>query len=87
MANSGEKWGKVMKSGKSGKKWERVGKSGESEEKWRKGWLSKDTYINKFKNTAITTIGAKLYLKHIMLLETNTKSQEKCINYFFIYIK
>ena len=32
-------------------------------------------YINKCKNTAMTNIGAKVYLKHVRLLETNTKSQ------------
>ena len=33
-------------------------------------------YINKCKNTAMTNIGAKVYLKHVRLLETNTKSQK-----------
>ena len=33
-------------------------------------------YINKCKKTRITSIGIKLYLRHIMALEVNVKSQE-----------
>ena len=33
-------------------------------------------YINKCKNAVITNIGAKVVLKHVRLLETNTKSQK-----------
>ena len=38
-------------------------------------------YLNKCNNTLITMIGAKFYLRNIMLLETNTQSEKGKMHY------